>query len=59
MHGDTMDGVFAGCKLGPGYTWHGLYRVWALADFVDTDLSFGAKALTHGCEDVIATVASQ
>ena len=33
MNGDTLDGVFGGYELGPGYTWHGLYRVWALSDF--------------------------
>ena len=47
MKGDTLDGVFGGYELGPGYTWHGLYRVWALADFVDVDLSVGAKVMSQ------------
>ena len=47
MKGDTLDGVFGGYKLGPGYAWHGLYRVWALVDFVDVDLSVGAKVMSQ------------
>ena len=47
MKGDTLDGVFGGYELGPGYTWHGLDRVWALSDFVDADLSVGVKVMTQ------------
>ena len=45
--GDAIDGIFAGYELGPGYTWHGLYRVWALKDFVDTDLSKFGGVVSH------------
>ena len=47
MVGDAVDGIFAGYELGPGYTWTGQYRVWALEDFRDTDLSNFAGALSH------------
>ena len=47
MVGDTVDGIFAGYELGPGYTWTGQYRIWALEDVRDTDLSKFADALSH------------
>ena len=30
MKGRSMEGMFAGYEMGPGYQWNGFYRVWPL-----------------------------
>ena len=38
-------GVFAGDRMKRGYTWHGEYLVWDLAEFADLDFSLDGARL--------------
>ena len=41
----TSVGVFAGYRMKPGYTWHGQYLVWDLAEFAELDFTLDGAGL--------------